>query len=194
MFCENCGKQLPDTAAFCTGCGTKTNVTPVSEFPSSVAQPTVAAATSSIANQSVSAFQAPVPPAARPVLIPPQHSHHVQPEPMAAVTPMQPKQPYGAAPGGARPAQPYGAAPGGARPGVQQSVFEGSNLMSYGQYLVMLLLTCIPIVNIVLLFKWSFFGIVNPNKRNFAKAMLTIVIIAFLFSMIMGIATASMFR
>ncbi len=66
--------------------------------------------------------------------------------------------------------------------------------MGYGQYLVMLLLTCIPIVNIVLLFKWSFFGVANANKRNFAKAMLTIMVVAFLLSIVMGIATASMFR
>jgi len=29
MFCKNCGKQLSDTAKFCSGCGTQQNASPV---------------------------------------------------------------------------------------------------------------------------------------------------------------------
>lgn len=180
MFCENCGKQLPDTAAFCTGCGTKTNAAPTLEAPLQTASPVTSTITAAVGNPSVPEFQAPVPPVSRPDPIPPQYSQPVQAEPIRTAIPMQP-------------AQPYGAAPDGVRPSMQHTSFDSGSFISYGQYLVMLLLTCIPILNIVLLFKWSFFGVVNPNKRNFAKAMLTIVIIAFLFSMIMGMATASLF-
>lgn len=28
MFCKNCGKQIPDDAAFCPNCGAATNVVP----------------------------------------------------------------------------------------------------------------------------------------------------------------------
>lgn len=42
----------------------------------------------------------------------------------------------------------------------------------------------IPIVNIVLLIKWAISAQENPNKSNFAKAMLTFIIIAFILSFI----------
>lgn len=34
MFCTNCGKELSDTAKFCTGCGTKVEASPVAEAAS----------------------------------------------------------------------------------------------------------------------------------------------------------------
>ncbi len=40
MFCENCGKQIPDDAVFCTHCGAKQLKTPVlSQTVSNVQQP-----------------------------------------------------------------------------------------------------------------------------------------------------------
>lgn len=32
-FCTNCGKQLPDNAKFCTGCGAKITPKPAPEAP-----------------------------------------------------------------------------------------------------------------------------------------------------------------
>lgn len=62
--------------------------------------------------------------------------------------------------------------------------------LSMGQYLIMLLLMSIPLVNIILLFVWGF-GDYNINKKNFARAylilmtigiVLIILFIIFLFS------------
>lgn len=44
--------------------------------------------------------------------------------------------------------------------------------LSVGQYIGMLLLLWVPILNIILLFMWSFGSSVNPNKKNFARAIL----------------------
>lgn len=46
--------------------------------------------------------------------------------------------------------------------------------LSVGQYLLMFLLFCIPIVNIILLFMWGFGSNVNLNKKNYARAALII--------------------
>lgn len=54
--------------------------------------------------------------------------------------------------------------------------------LSMGQYLVMMLLMFIPLVNIILLFVWGF-GDYNVNKKNFARAQLIIMAI----SIVLGI-------
>lgn len=41
-----------------------------------------------------------------------------------------------------------------------------------GEWVVTILLLAIPIVNLVMLFIWSFGGGANPNKASFAKASL----------------------
>ena len=40
MFCPNCGKQIPDNAAFCSECGKPTNTVSAPE-PTPVATPTI---------------------------------------------------------------------------------------------------------------------------------------------------------
>lgn len=58
--------------------------------------------------------------------------------------------------------------------------------LSMGQYLVMMLLMAIPLVNIILLFVWGF-GEYNVNKKNFARAQLIMVAIGFVLSILMMI-------
>lgn len=48
----------------------------------------------------------------------------------------------------------------------------GVEAMSVKQYIVTLVLMMIPILGIILLFKWSFSGSVNMNKKNMARAYL----------------------
>ncbi|MEA4816420.1 MAG: zinc-ribbon domain-containing protein [Lachnospiraceae bacterium] len=47
-----------------------------------------------------------------------------------------------------------------------------NSVLSVGNYMLMFILMYIPVVNIILLFVWSFGKNANPNKRNFARAAL----------------------
>lgn len=61
-----------------------------------------------------------------------------------------------------------------------------SGALSVGQYIGMFLLLCIPLLNIVLLFVWSFGSSVDLNKRNFARAALIMVAIGVIVGAIAG--------
>lgn len=131
MFCENCGKQIPDDAVFCTNCGAKQT-----------------AKTSSVQ--------------------------------------MTPPVNQTAAPKVERPVS------------YQQTTksYEATDLISMGQYLIMFLITAIPIAGIVMLFIWAFGSETGPNKKNFARAYLIMMAIAIglsiLMSIVMGAIMASM--
>ncbi len=82
------------------------------------------------------------------------------------------REAFGAAP----PASGQTAAQGAAAP------FDGetdSPAVGTGEWFVTLLLLGIPLVNLVLLLVWAFGGSANPSKRNFSKAVLAFVLIAF---------------
>jgi len=49
--------------------------------------------------------------------------------------------------------------------------------VSVGEWIITILLTSIPIVNIIMLFVWGFGSATNPSKANWAKAMLIWVLI-----------------
>ena len=66
-----------------------------------------------------------------------------------------------------------------------------SDPLRVGQYIGMLLLMCIPLLNIILLFVWSFGGSVNLNKKNFAKASLILGAIGLILSIVFGAALSS---
>lgn len=46
------------------------------------------------------------------------------------------------------------------------------HIMSVGEWMVTLLVSFIPIVNIIMYFVWGFGDNTNPNKANWAKAYL----------------------
>lgn len=62
----------------------------------------------------------------------------------------------------------------------------GVEPLSVGQYIVTLLLMMIPIVGIILLFKWGFSGAVNPNKKNMARAYLIFFAVWFVIILVGG--------
>ena len=66
-----------------------------------------------------------------------------------------------------------------------------SDPLRVGQYIGMLLLMCVPILNIILLFMWSFGGSVNLNKKNFARASLILGAIGLILSIVFGAALSS---
>ncbi len=49
---------------------------------------------------------------------------------------------------------------------------QSSPIVSLGDWFVSILLTSIPIVNIIMLLIWAFGNSANPSKANWAKAML----------------------
>lgn len=49
--------------------------------------------------------------------------------------------------------------------------------MTVGQYLITFLITCIPLVGLIMLFVWAFGSDTNINKRNYARAMLIVAAI-----------------
>ena len=63
-----------------------------------------------------------------------------------------------------------------------------NSVIKTGEWIVILLITSIPIVNIVMLFVWAFGSDTNPNKANWAKATLIwiaiILVISFFFSVL----------
>lgn len=64
---------------------------------------------------------------------------------------------------------------------------EDTSPMKVGQYIVMMLLLCIPIANIILPFVWAFGSNVNVNKKNFARAILIFAGIALVLYIILFI-------
>lgn len=62
----------------------------------------------------------------------------------------------------------------------------GSEPLRVGQYIVMLLLMCVPILNIILLFVWSFGSSANLNKKNFARASLILCAVMLIFWIVAG--------
>jgi hypothetical protein len=71
-------------------------------------------------------------------------------------------------------------------PPVSYSPQQGSEPLRVIQYIGMFLLMSIPLVGIILLFVWGFGSGVNPNKKNFARAMLILSLIGLVLSFIFG--------
>lgn len=70
---------------------------------------------------------------------------------------------------------------------------HNSSVMSVGDWLITLvILTVIPIVNIVMAFVWAFSSGTNENKRNFCRAILILwAIILVLYIIIFAIFGAA---
>lgn len=162
MHCEKCGAVLAGNSQFCVSCGAKVEGRPVVTTGQSYTPP---------------------PP-------PPDYGPSVQgsPPPPPAYGPVSqspPPPPPGPGPAvqttSYTPPQPY----------PSQSLHEARmqyerGPLSVGQYIGMFLLLAIPIVNIILLFVWSFGSTVNLNRKNFARASLILSIIFVIFWLIAG--------
>lgn len=96
--------------------------------------------------------------------------------------PRQPSRPYGDGP---EPRQTYNPSRQAAdstnsfnESEYNKTDYHSADIISFGQYVLMIFLAGIPIINIILLVKWGFFQKQAPNKRNFAKALLFYYLIA----------------
>ena len=65
-------------------------------------------------------------------------------------------------------------------------VWKERNLMSVKNWVITLLLQCLPIVNIVMLFIWAFGNAKFEARKNYAKAMLIMMAISLVLSIILG--------
>ena len=63
---------------------------------------------------------------------------------------------------------------------------SGSEPLRVGQYMGMFLLMCVPILNIILLFMWSFGSPANLNQKNFARASLILGAVMLIFWIVAG--------
>lgn len=63
---------------------------------------------------------------------------------------------------------------------------EKSDILSMGDYLLLLILMAIPVVNFIVCLFWIFNKNGNPNRRNFAKAWMVLAIVGTILSGILG--------
>lgn len=96
---------------------------------------------------------------------------------MRQTAPRQPSEPYRRDSTPRQPSEPY-RSEGAPRQSSESYVGGAPDIIGLGQYILMIFLTGIPIVNIILLVKWGFFNKQKPNKSNFAKALLFYYLIA----------------
>ena len=96
---------------------------------------------------------------------------------MRQTAPRQPSEPYRRDSTPRQPSEPY-RSEGAPRQSSESYAGEAPDIIGLGQYILMIFLTGIPIVNIILLVKWGFFNKQKPNKSNFAKALLFYYLIA----------------
>ncbi|WP_411678005.1 hypothetical protein [Caproicibacter sp.] len=63
--------------------------------------------------------------------------------------------------------------------------YEDASPLSVGNYIIMMLISVIPIVNLMMLFVWGF-GNSNRNKKNWARAQLIMLAVGILLCVLFG--------
>ncbi len=71
---------------------------------------------------------------------------------------------------------------------------EDTSPLSAGDYVVMFILFCLPVVNLVLALVWGFGSSVNLNRRNFAKAFLILWLVMLILGILSGLVMGLVFR
>lgn len=76
-----------------------------------------------------------------------------------------------------------------------QTQFDGRNksVVSMGDWLVTMLIMCIPIANLVMLFIWAFGGSTPESKSNWAKAQLIWMVIGVILVILLWSTIAALF-
>lgn len=64
--------------------------------------------------------------------------------------------------------------------------------LSLGEWVITIILANIPCVNIIMLLVWSFSQGGNTSRKNYARAMLILVIVCFVLSLIFSSALVAM--
>lgn len=158
MFCENCGTKILDNSSFCEECGNKVSFL---ENETKINEENLNKKKESSSNKQ----RGSVPPV------------------MRTTTPRQPSEPYAKEAAPRRPSETYEKEmsrqqhstinrPVSDKLEYNKTSYPGADIISFGQYVFMIFLSGIPIINIILFVKWGFFNKQKPNKSNFAKALL----------------------
>ena len=93
-----------------------------------------------------------------------------------------------AAPAAEPAAAPKDAAPAADKPQQPEKPKNGKEPYGTLRFLGSLLLLLIPVLNVVLIFRWAFAWGVNINKRNFARAVLILYGICIVVAIVLAIA------
>lgn len=79
----------------------------------------------------------------------------------------------------------------------QPGLSQDSQVVSFKDWMLTILLLAIPVVNLIMLFVWAFGGNTSASKSNYAKAalvwMLIGIVLSFVFSSLLLGAMAAMF-
>jgi len=192
MTCPKCSAEIPDGSLFCELCGAK-----FEEAPAAAENPETAAA-AGIQESPPSAaapYQNNLPPAGQaPIAAPQAYAPHPQAAP--------PPQTYAPQPAYSQPAYntqpPAGAAPYAPNTAPGAAPFyapapppaPGKDLtkpLGVWWYILMFIVMSIPILNIVMVFAWSFGSKTNINRKNFARAVLILAIVSIVASVVLGV-------
>lgn len=65
---------------------------------------------------------------------------------------------------------------------------EDTSPLKVSDYFVMLLVACIPLVNVILLLIWAFSSGTNVNRKNFCRAYLIMMVIMWVISFILSLS------
>lgn len=65
--------------------------------------------------------------------------------------------------------------------------FDSSSTVRLGDWMLTLLLTAIPVVNLIALLVWAFSSSTKPSKQNWARAILIWMVIAMVIGVGMGV-------
>lgn len=69
---------------------------------------------------------------------------------------------------------------------MEESTEHSAPVMSLGDWALTLLITFLPLIGFVMLIYWSVGSSVNPNKQNWAKAMLILYFMVFVLYLLLG--------
>lgn len=154
MFCNKCGRMLPDGATFCGDCGSRQDG---SDSSSSQVKEPVSLSVQPTSNP------APTQPQVQPMQSYQQNSYQ---QPQGDYHQNEYQNPRAAQPfaNGQYPVNDYQS---------NQEKYLNS-IPTVGEYIGTFLLMCLPIVNIVMLFVWAFSSSTKRAIKNFARAQLII--------------------
>ena len=178
MYCENCGSQMPDGSKFCISCGAKV------ENREDLQEGSVQETAASMDNAAASVLEDPVPQPIlpQPVPTPPAASQPVQTA--QTVQTQQTPPAYSQTATNQNYQQPVQPVSSQQQAAPQQVIFRkpaATTPLPVWKFIGIFLLMGIPILNIVMIFVWSFGHSCNQNTKNYARAILILWVIAIVF-------------
>ena len=70
----------------------------------------------------------------------------------------------------------------------------GAPPLGVGDYIIMMIVSGIPFVGFIMLLVWAFGSQTNPNKKNWARAILILMLLGIILSIILSSTLIALFR